>query len=56
MAGKILVVDDDLSLRQFLSIMLKRAGYECRTAARGEEAIELMTADPADVVVTDLNR
>ncbi len=55
MAGKILVVDDDLSLRQFLLIMLKRAGYECRTASRGEEAIEMMVADPADVVVTDLN-
>jgi len=53
--GKILVVDDDLSLRQFLSIMLKRAGYQCRTASRGEEAIEFMTEDPADVVVTDLN-
>lgn len=55
MAGKILVVDDDLSLRQFLSIMLKRAGYECRIASRGEEAIEMMAEDPADVVVTDLN-
>ncbi|MBJ93313.1 MAG: Fis family transcriptional regulator [Rickettsiales bacterium] len=55
MADKILVVDDDLSLRQFLSIMIKRAGYECRTASRGEEALELMAADPADVVVTDLN-
>jgi len=53
--GKILVVDDDLSLRQFLSIMLKRAGYQCRAATRGEEAIELMEEDPADVVVTDLN-
>jgi two-component system response regulator PilR (NtrC family) len=53
--GKILVVDDDLSLRQFLSIMLKRAGYQCRAATRGEEAIELMVEDPADVVVTDLN-
>ena len=44
MADKILVVDDDLSLRQFLSIMIKRAGYECRTASRGEEALELMAA------------
>jgi len=55
MAGKILVVDDDLSLRQFLSIMLKRAGYECRIASRGEEALQMMEVEPADVVVTDLN-
>ena len=55
MASKILVVDDDLSLRQFLSIMLKRAGYDCRIASRGEQALEMMADDPADVVVTDLN-
>jgi len=53
--GKVLVVDDDLSLRQFLSIMLKRAGYQTRVASRGEEAIEMMSEEAADVVVTDLN-
>jgi len=53
--GRVVVVDDDLSLRQFLSIMLKRAGYETAVASTGEEAMEFMEKQPADVVVTDLN-
>ena len=52
--GKILVVDDDRSLRQFLSIMLKRVGYDVRVAASGREGLTAMTRDPADVVLTDL--
>ena len=52
--GKILVVDDDRSLRQFLSIMLKRAGYDVRVAASGREGLTAMARDAADVVLTDL--
>ena len=36
---KILVVDDEKSLREVMSIMLKRAGYAVTEAADGEEAI-----------------
>ena len=53
--GKVLVVDDDRSLRQFLSNMLRRAGYEVRTVPGGAEALEAMTQETADVVVTDLS-
>ena len=35
----ILVVDDDLSLREFLSILLARDGYVVRAAASGEAAM-----------------
>ena len=35
---KILVVDDEKSLREVMSIMLKRAGYAATEAADGEEA------------------
>jgi len=52
--GKVLVVDDDRSLRQFLSIMLKRAGYDVRVAASGRDGLTAMARDPADVVLTDL--
>ena len=54
MAGRVLVVDDDLSLRQFLKNMLRRAGYEIETVGSGAEGLKVLAANPADVVVTDL--
>jgi two-component system response regulator PilR (NtrC family) len=51
---KILVVDDEQSLRDVLSIMLKRAGYTVTTVADGEEAIELLNKEIFDLVITDL--
>ncbi|MBH0187375.1 MAG: sigma-54-dependent Fis family transcriptional regulator [Nitrospira sp.] len=50
----ILVVDDEQSLREVLSIMLKRTGYAVTSAADGEEAIELLNKDIFDLVITDL--
>lgn len=52
--GKILVVDDEQSLREFLSICLKRAGHAVMTAKSGAEALEAVAASPFDIVVTDL--
>ena len=54
MKGKVLVIDDDRSLRQFLSIMLKRSGYDVRVASSGRDGLNAMARDPADVVLTDL--
>jgi two-component system, NtrC family, response regulator PilR len=51
---KILVVDDEQSLREVLSIMLKRTGYAVTSVADGEEAIELLNRDIFDLVITDL--
>lgn len=51
---KILVVDDEQSLRDVLSIMLKRAGYTVTSAMDGEEAIELLNKEIFDLVITDL--
>jgi len=51
---KILVVDDEQSLREVLSIMLKRAGYAVTSAADGEEAVELLQKEIFDLVITDL--
>jgi two-component system response regulator PilR (NtrC family) len=51
---KILVVDDEPSLRDVLSIMLKRTGYEVTSAADGEEAVELLQREIFDLVITDL--
>lgn len=51
---KILVVDDEQSLREVLSIMLKRAGYAVTAVADGEEAIEQVQKEIFDLVITDL--
>lgn len=52
--AKILVVDDDSSLRQAISVLLTRHGCEVSSAAGGREAIELLTDGGFDVVITDL--
>ncbi len=51
---KILIVDDERSMRDVLSIMLKRAGYSVTTAADGEEAIDQIGKEIFDLVITDL--
>jgi two-component system response regulator PilR (NtrC family) len=51
---KILVVDDEQSLRDVLSIMLKRAGYAVTNVCDGDEAIEQLNKEIFDLVITDL--
>jgi two-component system response regulator PilR (NtrC family) len=52
--GKILVVDDEQSMREFLGICLRRAGHDVTVAPSGGEALEQLRALPIDVVVSDL--
>ncbi|MFL5429838.1 MAG: sigma-54-dependent transcriptional regulator [Myxococcales bacterium] len=54
MADRVLVVDDEQSLRKVLAATLQREGYEVSVCANGEEAIAALDRDGADVVVTDL--
>ena len=55
MAGeRILVVDDEKSMCQFLSIMLRKEGYEITTVNTGRRAIEEIAASKYDVVLTDI--
>lgn len=51
---KILVVDDEPSLRDVLGIMLKKAGYTTTLAADGEEAVSQVNKEIYDLVITDL--
>ena len=51
---KILVVDDEKSLREVMSIMLKRAGYDVTEASDGEQAIGQVNREIYDLVITDL--
>jgi two-component system response regulator PilR (NtrC family) len=52
--GKILVVDDEQSMREFLSICLRRGGHEPMVARNGREAVEKLRDHPFDLVLTDL--
>ena len=48
-------MDDESSLREFLSILLERDGYVVRTAASGERALDIFDGFAPDVVLSDLN-
>src|SRR5215831_2207665 len=52
--AKILVVDDEQSMREFLGICLRRAGHEVTLAPTVDEAIDQLRALPIDIVVSDL--
>jgi len=52
--SKILVVDDEESIREFFEIMLKREGYEVITAPNGLEALETFKKHQVDLVISDI--
>ena len=52
--ARILVVDDEPSMLEFLEIMLKKEGYDITCATGGGEAIELCRGNPYDMVITDI--
>lgn len=54
MKTKILVVDDELSMREFISILLEREGYEVLTAADADTALSRMAASDIDLVISDV--
>ncbi|MEH6358779.1 MAG: sigma-54 dependent transcriptional regulator [Pseudomonadales bacterium] len=53
--GLILVVEDDLQLREALCDTLELAGYSVLQAESGETALELLAVQQADMVVSDVN-
>jgi len=53
--GPILLVDDDIELRDELALALTEAGYQVTSAANGREALELLKARPLPrLIVLDL--
>ena len=55
MNERILVVDDEESLRLSLKFKLKSAGFDVDTAIDGEEALDKLKVKSADVVLLDIN-
>ncbi len=51
---KILIVDDEPSIREVLSTQLSRLRYDTVSAADGEEAISLFKSEKPDLVLMDL--
>ncbi len=51
----ILVVDNEKSMREMLTIALEKEGYEVETARNGEVAVEMIENGDYDVVITDIN-
>ncbi len=49
----VLLAEDDRSLRRYLEVVLRRAGYEVLTAADGLEAMKALLSNNVDAVVTD---
>ena len=51
---KILVADDEQSMREFLDIMLKKEGYKVSLASNGEEVVKMIDNDLFDLVLLDI--
>ena len=51
---RILVVDDEESLRRVMQVQIQQSGYHVTTAASGDEALRLLANAPVDLVLTDL--
>jgi len=54
MGKKILIVDDEEVIRKFLRINLVKWGYEVKEAVDGVEALEQLSKDHFDLLITDI--
>jgi DNA-binding response OmpR family regulator len=54
MNKKVLVVDDEETIRKFIKIQLGKAGYEVKEAADGEQAMVQLKRDRFDVLICDI--
>ena len=53
-AARVLIVDDEKSMRDLLTITLEKAGYDVTAADGGEAAIEAIRKESFDSIITDL--
>jgi DNA-binding response OmpR family regulator len=53
-ASRVLVVEDDASIRELLALHLGLEGFACETLEDGREALRRLQQDPFDLVVLDL--
>jgi two-component system response regulator PilR (NtrC family) len=51
---RVLIVDDEKSMREFLSIVLNKEGYTVTVASHGPEALSLIDKEIYDLVISDI--
>jgi CheY-like chemotaxis protein len=51
----VLVVDDEPSIRALYQMAFAHSGYTVRAASSGEEALEFLAQQPAQIIFLDLN-
>ncbi|MFN7130998.1 MAG: HD domain-containing phosphohydrolase [Myxococcales bacterium] len=51
---RILIVDDDDSVRDVISVLLAEEGYDCHTARSAEQALDLAGAAETHLVISDM--
>lgn len=51
---RILAIDDDILVRESLKTLLEREGFEATIVASGREALELLTREVFDLILTDI--
>jgi len=54
MSSKILIVDDEPHILEFLDFTLAQEGFCVRTASKGEEAVEIFRSETFSLVITDI--
>ncbi len=50
----VLVVEDDFASRQYLLLLLKKLEYQSHSAETGEQALEMMKDNNADIMLLDI--
>ncbi|MBP1603944.1 MAG: zraR 22, partial [Acidobacteria bacterium] len=51
---RVLVVDDERSMRELLEIVLRREGYDVLTADNGRAALSTLEHQPVDLLISDI--
>ncbi len=54
MRGRILVVDDNVMVRESYTELLRHRGYDVVQAGNGEAALEVIRANPIDLAIIDI--
>jgi DNA-binding response OmpR family regulator len=52
--AKILVIEDDAEVRDYLKRLLVRAGHEVRVAENGKAGVAMQATEPVELVITDI--
>ncbi|HVG35439.1 MAG TPA: sigma-54 dependent transcriptional regulator [Pyrinomonadaceae bacterium] len=52
--ANLLIVDDEQSMRQLLTLVFGREGHSVRSAENGRQALEQLRQSPADLIISDV--